>query len=204
MGFGEPKMPTREEVAKMQKERTLNDADLIKNGADYEVDDNGNSVLMPTGEQYDSAKNEMGESFYKENVGLKKENAELMERNMELAERLKNLEEKMKKIGELANDDSAKTGKAAGIIFGPSREEISENEEDIRDMSRADFEAQYGSGVKSIGLDPRVILKDAESSSDSIYFNDPLTYLEKINKALDDEDKDVVVVENQAYIVDKK
>ncbi|HBP01392.1 MAG TPA: hypothetical protein DD454_04255 [Candidatus Moranbacteria bacterium] len=39
--MGEPKMPTPEEMAKIQKERALSDAELIKGGAEYVADENG-------------------------------------------------------------------------------------------------------------------------------------------------------------------
>jgi hypothetical protein len=62
MGFGEPKMPTPEEMAKMQKERALSDAELIKGGAEYVVDGNG-MRLDATSAQKDAAENEMNEKL---------------------------------------------------------------------------------------------------------------------------------------------
>ena len=41
MGIGEQKMPTPEEMAKIQEERILSDAELIKGGAEYVVDEKG-------------------------------------------------------------------------------------------------------------------------------------------------------------------
>ncbi len=203
MGFGEPKMPTREDMAKIQKERTINDAELLKDGAEYQVDESGNSILTPTGEQFDSAKNEMGEAFHRENIGLKKENTELMEKNAELMKKLEDMETRMKKINELTNNDSTGNRETARIVFGPTKEELNEIGEDVKEMSKSDFESQYGSGVESVGVDPRVALKDLDNL-DNTYLSDPLKYLEKISKAIDDENKDVIVVENHTYIVDKK
>lgn len=68
MGFGEPKMPTPEEMAKMQKERALSDAELIKGGADYAIDKNGNLKLNVTDEQIEQAKEEMGDNKLKEKM----------------------------------------------------------------------------------------------------------------------------------------
>ncbi|TAK95810.1 hypothetical protein EPO05_03330, partial [Patescibacteria group bacterium] len=48
-------MPTPEEVAAIQKERTINDAELLKDGAEY----NENGVLAPTDEQTRKAEKEM-------------------------------------------------------------------------------------------------------------------------------------------------
>ena len=58
-----PKIPSAEEMAKMQKERVLNDAELIKDGAEYAVQDDGNLRLEATPGQIESARKEM-ESFF--------------------------------------------------------------------------------------------------------------------------------------------
>lgn len=56
----EPKMPTPEEVAQMQKKRILSDAKLVSRGADVTPD----GKIMATEEQIMDAKIEMGEHFY--------------------------------------------------------------------------------------------------------------------------------------------
>jgi hypothetical protein len=53
MGFGEPKMPTPEEMAEIQKERTLSDAELIKEGANYVSEADGNLRLEVAKEEID-------------------------------------------------------------------------------------------------------------------------------------------------------
>lgn len=58
MEIREPKMPTPEEVAKMQKERALSDAELIKGGAEYNYDEKGNSRLEVTEQQKSKIKKE--------------------------------------------------------------------------------------------------------------------------------------------------
>ena len=53
------KMPNLEEMAKIQKERTLSDAELLKNGAEYEFNKNVEQKLEVTEEQKKTAKAEM-------------------------------------------------------------------------------------------------------------------------------------------------
>ena len=47
----EPKMPTPEEMAKIHKSRTESDAELLKEGAEYAVDEKGDARLDITKEQ---------------------------------------------------------------------------------------------------------------------------------------------------------
>ena len=58
MGIGEPKMQTPEEMAEIQKQRALSDAELIKDGAEYEFNKQGNSNLELTEEQKATIKEE--------------------------------------------------------------------------------------------------------------------------------------------------
>lgn len=69
MGFGESKMPTPEEMAKIQKERTLSDAELLKDGAEYVNSKNGPRLDVKYS-QIDDAKDEMIEN--KDNERRKK------------------------------------------------------------------------------------------------------------------------------------
>jgi len=50
---------TNEEIAKIEKTRAISDADLLKGGAEYEIDDNGDKKLIPTNEQIEAARLEM-------------------------------------------------------------------------------------------------------------------------------------------------
>lgn len=56
---GVPQQPSPEEMAKTEKERALSDAELLKGGAEYKFDDEGNKTLEVTGEQVDGVKEEM-------------------------------------------------------------------------------------------------------------------------------------------------
>lgn len=51
-------MPTPGEQAKIEKERTISDAELLKGGAEYVVDENGEKILSVTIEQCDSLEKE--------------------------------------------------------------------------------------------------------------------------------------------------
>ncbi len=85
MGIGEPKMPTPEEMADTQKQRTLSDAELIKDGAEYKFNKKGKSTLEFTEEQRKDAEREMNKSIdvkdkselIQELKDLKKENEQL-------------------------------------------------------------------------------------------------------------------------------
>ncbi len=51
MNFERPKAYTKEEIAKIEKQRTLADAEMLKRGAEYKTNECGNVELEPTGEQ---------------------------------------------------------------------------------------------------------------------------------------------------------
>ena len=98
MGFEAPKMPTPEEMAKIQKERVLSDAELIKGGAEYVVDEKG-MRLDVTYERIKEAEKEMKQE--------KQESPKIeLPKNPEIIKRLQNklkdykqrLAEKKKKI----------------------------------------------------------------------------------------------------------
>jgi predicted nucleic acid-binding Zn-ribbon protein len=63
--FERPKMPTQEEKAEMTKQRTLSDAELLKKGAEYQINAKDNLRLEPTGEQVEQMKAEMEEELRK-------------------------------------------------------------------------------------------------------------------------------------------
>ena len=59
MNFEQPPMPSPEEVAKIEKERALADAELLKEGADYRFNEEGEKILDVTDEQIEEARREM-------------------------------------------------------------------------------------------------------------------------------------------------
>lgn len=52
------KIPSPEEIAKIEKERTISDAELLKGGAEYEINESGEKILEPTREQLEKIKND--------------------------------------------------------------------------------------------------------------------------------------------------
>lgn len=58
MNFETPKMPSPEEMAEIEKARTLFDAELLKDGAEYKFDEIGQKNLELTEEQIERAKKE--------------------------------------------------------------------------------------------------------------------------------------------------
>lgn len=64
----EPKMPTPEEMAKIEKSRTISDAELLKEGAEYTVDDGDKKRLELTEKQKREIKINMEEEAYQEEL----------------------------------------------------------------------------------------------------------------------------------------
>jgi hypothetical protein len=62
MKFEQPSMPSPEEMAKTEKERTLSDAELLKEGAEYKFNEGGEKSLNVTDEQVEAAREEMERS----------------------------------------------------------------------------------------------------------------------------------------------
>lgn len=54
-----PSMPSSEEMAQNEKERTLSDAELIKDGAEYKINEKGEKRLDLTDKQIEGVKEEM-------------------------------------------------------------------------------------------------------------------------------------------------
>ncbi len=68
MKFEQPPMPSPEEMAKIEKQRTLSDTELLKVGADYKFDEKDEKRLDVTNEQIEKAREEMGQDKNKENI----------------------------------------------------------------------------------------------------------------------------------------
>ena len=70
MGFETPKKPTPEEMAKIQKERALSDAKLIKGGAEYVADEHGLRLEVTKNQIVNAEKEIRGENEeeFRENV----------------------------------------------------------------------------------------------------------------------------------------
>ena len=65
MSFEQPKIPSSEEMAEIEKERVLSDAELLKEGAEYKFDESGQKILELTEEQVECAKKEMEQDLGK-------------------------------------------------------------------------------------------------------------------------------------------
>lgn len=68
MKFEQPTMPSPEEMAKIEKERVLLDAELLKGGAEYKFDEKGNKRLEIANEQFEKAGKEMEEDIWPYNL----------------------------------------------------------------------------------------------------------------------------------------
>lgn len=92
MGFEKADTPSPEEMAKIEKERTLSDAELIKEGAEYEFDSEGNKVLKVTESQIEEKieennkiekQKEVTKEKISESLDIKQEKIENVENNTE-------------------------------------------------------------------------------------------------------------------------
>lgn len=63
-----PKTLSLEEMAKIEKERALSDAELLKSGAEYKFDDQGRKMFKPTDEQLEEARKGMEKDKSKERM----------------------------------------------------------------------------------------------------------------------------------------
>jgi hypothetical protein len=141
-------------------------------------------------------------------AGLEQLNKRLQEKDAtinSLRQQISVLEKDKAQLGNVREALNTEGGeKRARIIFGANPREIYEEEMNkINDMSKEEFENRYGTNVVSVGLDPRYVLENAYNS-EAAWISDPLKYLREISEALQDKDKEVIVVENSTYIVDKK
>jgi hypothetical protein len=64
MNFEQPSKPAPEEIAKIEKGRAISDAELLKNGAEYKINEKGEKRLDATDEQIEEARKE----FIKEEI----------------------------------------------------------------------------------------------------------------------------------------
>ncbi len=98
MGIEEPKMPTPEEMAKIQKERALSDAELINEGAEYVVDEKGVRLEVEY-EQIEGAKKEMKkEKEESPKIELPKDFERIEKLEIKLEEYKRRLQDKKAKI----------------------------------------------------------------------------------------------------------
>lgn len=74
------KMPSPEEMAQINKQRVLSDADLLRGGAEM----TNEGKILPTEEQIKDMKIEMGDHFYSEYQKSKKEATEAKTRMVEM------------------------------------------------------------------------------------------------------------------------
>ena len=109
MKFEGPKLPSPEEVAKTEKERTLSDAELIKDVAEYKFDEKENKTFESTVKQIENTEQELPKERSQENKEkLNKifEDENLLARYLELEYKLgnpysKNREENKKELLEI-------------------------------------------------------------------------------------------------------
>mgnify|MGYP001559555202 CR=1 FL=1 len=113
MKFEQPPMPSPEEMAKIEKERALSDAELLKGGAEYKFNEKGEKRLDATDEQLEEARKEMKKDSKESRGGLKSTKemiAEQLSRETEELQKEKNAEQEKiikefeKSLNELQKD----------------------------------------------------------------------------------------------------
>jgi hypothetical protein len=140
-------------------------------------------------------------------VGLEQLNKKLEEKDNEidmLKEQVRALEKdkiQLNKIREVLGLDKDQEN----VLLRTADGEVlwdKESEGKTKDMGKEEFEGIYGSGLESFGRDPRIDYKD------ETYRLGPVTgaveYYRGIREALNNKSKEVIVVEGEVYIVDKK
>ena len=94
---GTPKQLTPEEIAKLEKSRTISDANFLEKGAEYVVDDNGNKHLRITDEQLEGLNKEEARKKIKateEKYGAEMAGTETIEQFQSKMELIMSLKEK--------------------------------------------------------------------------------------------------------------
>lgn len=113
-----PEEPTPEEAAKIEKERVMSDAELLKGGADFKFDERGER-LEATNEQKEEAKKEMERELEKKKL---EESIEALKDN------IRELENDWKKPGYVSNRESIEK------IILSKEDEIRKLEDRVREI----------------------------------------------------------------------
>lgn len=79
---------SKEQIAELEKTRTISDAELLKGGAKYEIDENSNKKLIPTDQQIESAGIEMNIDLDKNRTLVDKIKLAVKDGNKELVDSL--------------------------------------------------------------------------------------------------------------------
>ena len=80
--------PSREEIAKLEKSRVISDSELLQNGAEYEIGENGDKKLIPTSQQVESAKFDMELDLEEKRTLTDKMRLAIADKNKETINRL--------------------------------------------------------------------------------------------------------------------
>lgn len=156
MSQEQPKQYTPEEIAEMEKTRTISDAELLKEGAKYVVDEKGEKRLEPTGLQ----KNLMYGNYEdeKKEEDLKQKRLENIERFKETLKNIAGKEddfeinilfmhkgERSRKIGRLISFDNLE------IILNTTNAGLAgkDEKEIVPTKGSIEFERQFGKRSRS-------------------------------------------------------
>lgn len=128
MSFEKQKTP--QEMAQIKKERAISDSELLKGGAEYQIDNEGNEILLATGEQIESAKREMEKDLDKKGIEKRLENMNGEERELfDSSVSYGNLLEESRVLlneGRISNEEFGNLSKIAWDLNSSRRKELEE------------------------------------------------------------------------------
>ena len=166
MGFEGPpkaKQPSAEEMAKIEKARTISDAELLKGGAEYKINESGEKRLEATVGQEKLAEREMQQKAAEEMMsGRESSSSELREEDIETIER-----ERLAELVDMIRpgDEISILNKESGNLEGGWK--ISKFVGNIGNTVLV--EKQQGEEIKKEGIDLLSILRENKSFYDGKY-----------------------------------
>jgi hypothetical protein len=125
MGFEQPTPLTPEEMAKIEKERALSDAEFLEGGAEYKINEQGEKQLEMTREQRERAQDEM--------INDKIEKLTTEEKSLFIADQ--GITNSMSKIDSLMHE---------GKIDKQTRDSLFRDLNDTREMAKEGFKDKLG------------------------------------------------------------
>lgn len=200
MDFENSKTP--QEMAQIKKERAISDTELLKGGAEYEIDSQGNEGLSLTNAQVEGAKKEMDEDLNKKNIESKIENLTSDEKayfdiKTELFKSLDNIE-KLAKNGKIDKETESQMrqtifdmqSKSASPMFENLGVDLSQREEKSGEIVKLAREAFNNQKMEAPDQDKENQIKQESKETNSEDILDEIIKNEKLQEVLQRESGD--------------
>lgn len=223
--------PALEKLVEIKKDRTLTEAELLKGGAEYKIDESNQERLEATEQQTQEAQKEMFADFAEQNKKLREELSVKQEEIDDLKETVKRLEEEKSRMDEIrkiikegnterkyrfSEEEYKKFIEENFSIdkkdkFNRGEFELRKGIDEVKEIDGDEFAEKYGEGAELlIDGDIRQVI-DIRHSIDIVpsLHEIPQHIVERFEKSLKaarnlPADKEFVVMEGKTYIVDKK